>query len=76
MLSISSWLAMRPREAPSASRVANSRPRAAPRARSRLATFEHASRTSSEVPAIRIHSGVAIVRRRFDRPCEAGVRSR
>ena len=57
MLSISNWLVMRPRDAPSAMRVTTSRPRAAPRASRRLATFEQASSTSSDVPASSTHSG-------------------
>src|ERR1017187_10787753 len=43
-LSVSSCWNRRPRPAPSESRVASSRRRAAPRARSRLATFKHALR--------------------------------
>ena len=41
---------MRPRDAPRAMRVVNSRLRAAPRARNRPATFSDASRSRSSVP--------------------------
>ena len=67
---------MRPRDAPSATRVISSRSRSAPRARRRPATFEHASRTRSEVPISSTHSGRCSVCRMPDRPREASVTSR
>ena len=52
VLSVSSWRTSRPRPAPSAVRIATSFRRAAPRMRSRFATFAHAmSSTNATAPA-------------------------
>ena len=72
-LSASSRLEILRREAPRARRVRISRPRAAPRARSRLATLSEASRSSSSVPAISTWSGRSSRRRSIEWPWEAGV---
>ena len=58
-LSVSSWPIRRPREAPIASRTANSRSRAAARARSRLARLAQAMSSTRPVIASSSHSDVS-----------------
>ena len=66
-------LTMRPRDAPSASRVAISRERALPRANSKPAMFAHAASSSPPTTTSRTSSGVEVLSRRVDWPYAAGT---
>ena len=74
-LSARSCRPIRPREAPSASRVLISRSRADPRARKRPATFRQARPNNIPVATNRTQSGCDNRRRRREWPCGAGISS-
>ena len=73
--SVRTWRASRMRPAPSETRTAISRRRAAPRASSMLATLVHAINCSSPTTAIRMRSGAENRSRKAERPPAADSRS-